>query len=251
MFQRLCTYFQDVGVLIFGGGGGGVCTTLAKEKNHPCDASCDIEESAVWFRRDSSMREVAAVASRVRSRFRSWIKHLDSSISQDSDFIHQLHGSFFVQGSTFGAYCSRQQISGKNERVLIFGGVLIYGVLQYFVDFLLQLKSFPSWRRRRPSQLNWTLHLHSPNQHHSRRARLTSRRRSVVEDEKKANVWPSRIKCVRLSLIHDILLLGWPHWLQINCEKFEANVDFIPEDLSIQIIFSRALVTPQLTEMFK
>ena len=25
MFQRLCTYFQDTGVLIFGGGGG-VCT---------------------------------------------------------------------------------------------------------------------------------------------------------------------------------------------------------------------------------
>ena len=42
------------------------------------------------------MREVAAVASRVRSRFRSWIKHLDSSISQDSDFMHQQDGSFFL-----------------------------------------------------------------------------------------------------------------------------------------------------------
>ena len=67
-----------------------------KKKNHPCDASCDIEESAVWFRRDASMREVAAVASRIRSRFRSWIKHLDSSISQDSDFMHQQDGSFFL-----------------------------------------------------------------------------------------------------------------------------------------------------------
>ena len=48
------------------------------------------------------MREVTAVASRVRSRFRSWIKHSDSSISLDSDFMHQQHGSFFfVQGSSF------------------------------------------------------------------------------------------------------------------------------------------------------
>ena len=72
-----------------------------KNKNHPCDASCDIEESAVWFRRDASMREVAAIASRVRSRFRSWIKHLDSSISQYSDFMHRQDGCFFVvQGNS-------------------------------------------------------------------------------------------------------------------------------------------------------
>ena len=69
-----------------------------KKKNHRGDASCDIEESAVWFRRDASMREVAAVTSRIRSRFRSWIKHPDSSISQDSDFMHQQHGSFFCPG---------------------------------------------------------------------------------------------------------------------------------------------------------
>ena len=111
-------------VLQLGGGGGGgrgvifqtVCPLLSpetgsavlgnyytgqkKKKNHPCDASCDIEESVVWFRCDASMREVAAVASRVRSRFRSWIKPLDSLISQDSDFMHQQHGSFFVQGSS-------------------------------------------------------------------------------------------------------------------------------------------------------
>ena len=43
----------------------------------------------------ASMREVVAVASRVRSWFRSWIKHPDSSISQDSDLMHQQHGSFF------------------------------------------------------------------------------------------------------------------------------------------------------------
>ena len=56
-----------------------------KKENHPGDASCDIEESAAWFHCDASMREVAAVTSRVRSRFRSWIKLHDSSISQDSD----------------------------------------------------------------------------------------------------------------------------------------------------------------------
>ena len=37
-----------------------------KKKNHPGDPSCDIEESAVWFRRDASLPEVVAVASRVR-----------------------------------------------------------------------------------------------------------------------------------------------------------------------------------------
>ena len=47
-------------------------TTLdKKKKNHRGDASCDIEESAVWFHCDASMREVAAVASRVRLQFRS------------------------------------------------------------------------------------------------------------------------------------------------------------------------------------
>ena len=62
-----------------------------QKKNHRGDASSDIEESAVWFRRD-------AVASRVRSRFCSWIKHLVSLISQNSDFMHQQHGSFFWPG---------------------------------------------------------------------------------------------------------------------------------------------------------
>ena len=47
------------------------------------------------FASDALMHEVAAVASRVRSRFRSWIKHSVSSISQDSDFMHQQHGFFF------------------------------------------------------------------------------------------------------------------------------------------------------------
>ena len=79
------------------------CTCNAldkKKKNHLGDAPSDIEESAVWFCHDALMHEVAAVASRVRSRFRSWIKHSDSSISKDSDFMHQQHGSFFfVQGS--------------------------------------------------------------------------------------------------------------------------------------------------------
>ena len=69
-----------------------LCTTVDKKKTHCGNASCDIEESAVWFRRDASMREVA---SRVRSQFRSWIKHPDSLISQDSDFMHQQHLFFF------------------------------------------------------------------------------------------------------------------------------------------------------------
>ena len=56
MFQRLCTYFQDTGVLIFGGGGGG--------------------------------------------------------------------------GYVLSGHCNQQQISVKTEGVLIFGGVLIYGVLR-------------------------------------------------------------------------------------------------------------------------
>ena len=83
-----------------------------KKNNHPCDASCDIEESAVWFRCDASMREVAAVASRVRSRFRSWIKLHDSSISQDSDFMHQQYDAFFffVQGSRYVEMCKIPQV---------------------------------------------------------------------------------------------------------------------------------------------
>ena len=44
------------------------------KKNHCGDTSCDIEESAVWFRRDASMREVAAVTSSVHLRFCSWIE---------------------------------------------------------------------------------------------------------------------------------------------------------------------------------
>ena len=62
------------------------------------DYDCNIEESAVWFSRNASMHEVAVVVSGVRSRFRSWFKHSDSSISQDSDFMHQQHGSFLCLG---------------------------------------------------------------------------------------------------------------------------------------------------------
>ena len=76
-----------------------------KKKNHCGEASYDIKEFAVWFRCDASMREVAAIASRVRSRFRSWIKHPDSSISKDSDLcISSMVLFFFVQGSTTYAH---------------------------------------------------------------------------------------------------------------------------------------------------
>ena len=34
-------------------------------------------------------------------------------------------------GYVLSGYCNRQQISVKTEGVLIFGGVLIYGVLRY------------------------------------------------------------------------------------------------------------------------
>ena len=71
-------------------------TTLdKKKKNRRGDASWDIEDSAVRSLRDASMREVTEVASHVRLRFGSLIKHLDSLISQDSDFVHRQHGSFF------------------------------------------------------------------------------------------------------------------------------------------------------------
>ena len=36
----------------------------------------------------------------------------------------------YIWGYVLSGHCSRQQISGKNEGVLIFGGVLIYGVLR-------------------------------------------------------------------------------------------------------------------------
>ena len=81
-----------------------LCITLNQKKNHRGDASWDIEESAVWFRRNPSMCEVT---SRIRSRFRSWIKHPNSSISQDFDFMHHQHGSFFfVQGSISHTFVS-------------------------------------------------------------------------------------------------------------------------------------------------
>ena len=88
--------------------------TKKKKKNHHGDASCDFEESAVWFRCDASMREVAAVASCIRSRFHSWIKHPDSSISQDSDFMHQQHGSFFFLSRVVYAWlCLTANILGR------------------------------------------------------------------------------------------------------------------------------------------
>ena len=86
------------------------CTALdkKKKKNDLGDAPSDIEECAVWFCHDASMHEVAAVASRVRSQLRSWIKHSDSSISQDSDFMHQQHGSFFLSRVVDGRFCGRK-----------------------------------------------------------------------------------------------------------------------------------------------
>ena len=85
------------------------CTALdKKKKNHLGDAPSDFEESAVWFCHDASMHEVAAVASRVRSPFRSWIMHSDSSISQDSEFMHEQHGSFFLSRVVDGRFCGRK-----------------------------------------------------------------------------------------------------------------------------------------------
>ena len=40
-----------------------------------------------------------------------------------------LCGMYFAGGGGY-VHCGRQQISVKNEEVLIFGGVLIYGVLR-------------------------------------------------------------------------------------------------------------------------
>ena len=58
----------------------------------------------------SLMLEVAGVASRVRSRF-SWIKHSDSSISQDSDFMLQQHGSFLMSRVVRCRFCCNQTTS--------------------------------------------------------------------------------------------------------------------------------------------
>ena len=81
-----------------------------QKKTHRGDGACDIEESAVWFFCDASMREVVTVASRIHSRLCSGIKHRDSSISPDSDFMHQ-HGSFiFGQGSTRSFYRIRDML---------------------------------------------------------------------------------------------------------------------------------------------
>ena len=57
----------------------------------------------MWYRRICGLISLRCIDawSRVRSRFRSRIKLHDSSISQDSDFMHQQHGSFFVQGSMY------------------------------------------------------------------------------------------------------------------------------------------------------
>ena len=44
--------------------------------------------------RSNSLRCIDAW-SRAHLQFRSWIKHRDSSILQDSNFMHQQHGSFF------------------------------------------------------------------------------------------------------------------------------------------------------------
>ena len=41
------------------------------------------------------------------------------------------HRGTYVRGYVLSGHCSRQQISVKNEGVLIFGGVLIYGILRY------------------------------------------------------------------------------------------------------------------------
>ena len=43
----------------------------------------------------------------------------------------------YMWGYVLSGHCGRQQISVKKEGVLIFGGVLIYGVLRYLILFLL------------------------------------------------------------------------------------------------------------------
>ena len=49
-----------------------------------------------------------------------------------SAIMHILPGyrGTYIWGYVLSGHCSRQQISGKKEGVLIFGGVLIYGVLR-------------------------------------------------------------------------------------------------------------------------
>ena len=50
---------------------------------------------------------------------------------QRSCTYFQDRGVLILGGRYFSGHSSQQQISVKNEEVLIFGGVLIYGVLRY------------------------------------------------------------------------------------------------------------------------
>ena len=54
------------------------------------------------------------------------------AVVHDSAIMHILprYRGTYIWGYVLSGHCSRQQISVKTEGVLIFGGVLIYGVLR-------------------------------------------------------------------------------------------------------------------------
>ena len=59
-------------------------------------------------------------------------KHAVVHVSAIMHILPGYRGTYIWGGGGYvlSGHCSRQQISGKNEGVLIFGGVLIYGVLR-------------------------------------------------------------------------------------------------------------------------
>ena len=74
----------------------------------------------MWYRRICGLISPLCIkcvksrqSSRVHSWFCSWIKHHDFSISQDSDFMHQQHGSVFL-----ARVVDRGELA-NNEEVLV------------------------------------------------------------------------------------------------------------------------------------
>ena len=56
---------------------------------------------------------------------------VDNTLLRMFQLILPGYGGTYIWGYVLSGHCSRQQISVKNEGVLIFGGVPIYGVLRY------------------------------------------------------------------------------------------------------------------------
>ena len=130
MFHRLCIYFQDTGVLMFGGyvlpwTKKRTIIEIRGEKNAvprviSCSSRCD-------QRRASPIRDCPRLLPCADRTWSSVISHVE----QRSSRRESRGWFFFLSRVVLSGHCSQQQISVKNEGVLIFGGVLIYGFLRY------------------------------------------------------------------------------------------------------------------------